>query len=563
MKFSLTLIELRASISLKLSTFQKAVSMEILLLFFLITTYALGAFSFSEEFDHYPFPSNFLFGTASSSYQYEGAYLSDGKGLSNWDVFTHKPGSTHDGSNGDVTVDQYHRYLEDVDLMEAIKVNSYRFSISWARILPKGRFGEVNLAGIDYYNRLIHALLLRGIQPFVTLFHLDFPQELEDRYGGWLSPQSQEDFVLFADICFKSFGDRVKYWTTFNEPNLQVSLGYRKGKHPPCRCSGKFGNCSEGDSEKDPFVAAHNIILSHAAAVDIYRNRYQAEQGGQIGIVVHVDWFEPYSNSVADKLAAERAQSFSMNWILDPIFFGKYPKEMEVILGSTLPKFSSNDKAKLNRGLDFIGINHYAGYYVRDCISSVCESGPGTSATEDLYQQTAQKDGVPIGELTPFDFLNVYPQGMKKTLTYVKDRYNNTPMFITENGYGNFYDPNNTKEEYLNDIKRINYMSGHLNNLGESIREGADVRGYFAWSLLDNFEWLYGFTVRFGLYHVDFATQKRTPKLSASWYKHFIEKHKTESIIPEHDMDTRNWNKQFKANMLRTVGSEGRMKNLD
>ncbi|TKY54030.1 Beta-glucosidase 46 [Spatholobus suberectus] len=449
--------------------------------------------------------------------------------------------------------------------MEAIKVNSYRFSISWARILPKGRFGEVNLAGINYYNRLIDALLLKGIQPFVTLFHFDIPQELEDRYGGWLSPQSQEDFQFFADICFKFFGDRVKYWVTFNEPNYLVPLAYRKGLFPPCRCSSKFGDCSEGDSEKEPFVAAHNMILSHAAAVDIYRNKYQTEQGGKIGIVLHCDWFEPLSNSTADKLATERAHSFSNNWILDPIFFGKYPKEMEMILGTILPKFSSNDQAKLRRGLDFIGINHYASYYVRDCISSVCESGQGVSTTEGLYQQTALKNGVPIGELTPFDWLNVYPRGMKEILIYLKDTYNNTPTFITENGYGILNDADLTEEEYLNDFKRIEYMSGHLDNLMAAIREGADVRGYFAWSLLDNFEWKFGFSVRFGLHHVDFATLKRTPKLSASWYKHFIEKHITESIVPEHDRENRNWNKQFKANTkLRTlVKPEPRMKNLD
>ncbi|XP_017441348.1 beta-glucosidase 46 [Vigna angularis] len=467
----------------------------------------------------------FLFGTASSSYQYEGAYSSDGKGLSNWDVFSHTTGSIDDGSNGDVAVDQYHRYQEDVDLMEAMKVNSYRFSVSWARILPQGRFGEVNLAGINYYNRLIDALLLKGIQPFVTLFHFDIPQELEDRYGAWLSPQSQEDFQFFADICFKSFGDRVKYWVTFNEPNYLIPLAYREGQFPPCRCSGNFGNCSEGDSEKEPFVVAHNMILSHAAAVDLYRNKYQNEQGGKIGIVLHCDSFEPLSNSTADKLATERAQSFIINWILDPILFGKYPKEMEMILGTILPKFSSNDKVKLRRGLDFIGINYYASYYVRDCLSSVCGHGKGVSRTEGSYEQTVLKNGVPIGELTPFEWLNVHPEGMKKILIYLKDRYNNTPMFIAENGYGTLYDPDVTEKEYLNDYKRIEFMSGHLDNLMAAIREGADVRGYFVWSLLDNFEWKYGFSVRFGLYHVDFSTLKRTPKLSASWYKFFIEKY--------------------------------------
>ncbi|MFQ6643832.1 hypothetical protein Gotur_017871 [Gossypium turneri] len=170
------------------------------------------------------FPPNFLFGTASSAYQYEGGYLSDGKGLNNWDVYTHRPGKVIDGSNGDVAVDHYHRYLEDIDLMEPLGVNSYRFSISWARILPKGRFGNVNVAGIDFYNNLIDALLLKGIKPFVTLTHIDLPQEIEDRYGSWLSPESQLDFAYFADICFKSFGDRVKYWVTFNEPNFQVKV---------------------------------------------------------------------------------------------------------------------------------------------------------------------------------------------------------------------------------------------------------------------------------------------------------------------------------------------------
>ncbi|RDX58671.1 Beta-glucosidase 46, partial [Mucuna pruriens] len=556
----ISLLTLRTSLQEKQNnvmgfcTCQKGVAMEILLFLFICSLTAI-----SEGLDQSPpLPTNFLFGTASSSYQYEGAYLSDGKGMSNWDVFTHKPGSVSDGTNGDIAVDQYHRYLDDIDLMEAIKVNSYRFSISWARILPS-RFGEVNLAGIDYYNRLIDALLLKGIQPFVTLFHFDIPQELEDRYGAWLSPQSQEDFQLFADICFKSFGDRVKYWVTLNEPNYVIPLAYRLGTFPPCRCSSKFGNCSDGDSEKEPFVAAHNMILSHAAAVDIYRNKYQTEQGGKIGIVLHCDSFEPLSNSTADKLATERAQSFSINWVLDPILFGKYPKEMEMILGTILPKFSSNDKAKLKTGLDFIGINHYASYYVRDCISSVCESGKGVSTTEGLYQQTALKDG------TPFDWLNVYPRGMKKILIYLKDRYNNTPMFIAENGYGNLNDPDLSEEEYLNDFKRIEYMSGHLDNLMAAIREGADVRGYFAWSLLDNFEWKFGLSVKFGLHHVDFATLKRTPKLSASWYKHFIEEHITESIVPKHDREKRNWNKQFKANdKLRTLVSPGpRMKKLD
>ncbi|XP_054777317.1 beta-glucosidase 46-like isoform X5 [Prosopis cineraria] len=450
-----------------------------------------------------------------------------------------------DASNGDVAVDHYHRYLEDIELMDAIKVNSYRFSLSWARILPKGRFGEVNLAGVDFYNRLIDALLLKGIQPFVTLTHFDMPQELESKYGGWLSPQSQEDFEFYAELCFKLFGDRVKHWTTFNEPNLQVSFSYRSGNFPPSRCSKPFGDCIEGDSESEPFVAAHNIILSHAAAVDIYRTKYQRGQKGRIGIVLQAAGYEPISNSTADKMASERAQSFTFNWFLDPIIFGKYPAEMEKILGTILPKFSSTEMIKLNKGLDFIGINYYTSYYVQDCSSSTCEPGTGVTRTEGLYLRSTEKNGLPIGEPTTVGWC-VYPRGMEKVITYVKDRYNNIPMFITENGYGETDQPNSTLEEHINDVKRMKYMKDHLNTLLSAIRKGADVRGYFAWSLLDNFEWTYGYTRRFGLYHVDYSTLKRTQKLSARWYKQFITKHKTKAFRPEHDREQENQYRQFK-----------------
>ncbi|KAI6704493.1 hypothetical protein NL676_007455 [Syzygium grande] len=440
-------------------------------------------------------PSNFLFGTASSSYQFEGAYRSDGKGPSNWDVFAHEPGNIIDGSNGDIAVDHYHRYPEDIRLMESLGVNSYRFSISWARILPKGRFAEVNMAGIHYYNRLINSLLQRGIQPFVTLTHFDIPQELEDRYGGWLSPKSQEDFGYFADICFEHFGDRVKYWVTFNEPNIQTTLAYRWGEFPPAHCSAPFGNCTLGDSETEPFIVAHNMIISHATAVNIYRTKYQKEQGGIIGIVIHAAWFEPISNSLADKLAAERAISFFMSWFLDPIIFGKYPAEMIEILGSILPEFSRSDQQKLKSGLDFIGINHYTSYYVQDCILSICEPG----------------------QPTDLEWLNVYPQGMENMVMVKKD------------------DLKLTDEKPLEDLKRVEYMAGHLSALLSAVRKGADVRGYFAWSLLDNFEWRFGYTERFGLHRVNFTTLKRTPKLSASWYKRFIAEHNIRTIIhPDH-----------------------------
>ncbi|CAI0468208.1 unnamed protein product [Linum tenue] len=410
-----------------------------------------------------PFPSSFLFGTASSSYQFEGAYLSDGKGLNNWDVFTHTPGNIADGTTGDIAVDHYNRYLEDLDLMSYLGVNSYRFSISWARILPKGRFGVVNQAGIDHYNNLINGLLQRGIQPFVTLVHYVIPQELEDRYRAWLSPQIQEDFRYYAQVCFRSFGDRVKHWVTFNEPNVAAIRSYRSGISPPSRCSGSFGNCSHGDSETEPFIAAHNMILSHAAAVNLYRTKYQKEQGGSIGLVLNALWYEPISDSIEDQLAVERALAFFMNWFLDPAIFGRYPKEMRQILGSKLPEFSSYESRLLRRiGLDFIGINQYTSFYAKDCLFSSCEQGPGASKTEGLALRLEQKNGSYIGTPTGVDWIFVYPQGMENIVTYIKERYNNVPMYITENGFGQ-------TQDLLNDVKRVDYMNSYLDALETAV----------------------------------------------------------------------------------------------
>ncbi|KAM3362606.1 beta-glucosidase 18 [Capsicum galapagoense] len=464
--------------------------------------------------------TNFLFGTASSCYQFEGAYLSDGKGLNNWDVFTHEPGHIRDGSNGDVAVDQYNRYLEDIKLMADMGVNSYRFSISWARILPKGTFGDINMAGIEHYNRLIDALLQKGIQPFVTLTHYDIPQELEERYGGWLSSRIRDDFGYYADICFKYFGDRVKYWTTINEANLMADRGYRLGTYPPARCSGVFGNCSAGDSEKEPFIAAHNMILSHASAVRIYRTTYQERQGGMVGISLDTQWYEPYSNSSEDIAATQRARSFYVNWFLDPIILGRYPIEMVQILGSNLPSFSKSDLSKLSYGLDFIGINYYTGKYVKDCLYSACEHGKTWS--EGSYFVTTEKDGVYIGQPTVVDWLFLYPQGMKKIVMYMNERFNNTPIVITENGIAENDNLNPSIMDTLNDIQRVNFMHSYLNSLANAISEGADVRGYFVWSLLDNFEWLDGYSLRFGLHYVNYTNLQRIPKLSATRYKQLM-----------------------------------------
>ncbi|KAH9318530.1 hypothetical protein KI387_020299, partial [Taxus chinensis] len=443
----------------------------------------------------------------------EGAYLEDGKGLSNWDVFTHThPGNITDGSNGDIADDQYHRYMEDTKLMESLGVDSYRFSISWSRVLPAGR-GTVNLDAITFYNNLIDTLLLKGIEPFVTLNHYDLPQQLEDAYAGWLSPHVIKDYEAFVDVCFKAFGDRVKYWATFNEPNIFVEAGYMKGEFPPCRCSWPYGNCTDGNSEIEPYLAAHNVLLSHGAAVDIYRRKYQSVQGGYIGIVICAEWYEPLRSIPDDIAAVHRLLAFDTAWFLDPIVFGKYPPEMRRVLGRRLPTFSAELSVKMKGSFDFIGINHYSALYAKDCIFSSCL--PITNLPDAMVYTTGERNGIPIGEPTAMEDSFVVPYGIEKIVMYVKERYNNPVIMITENGYAQENEPSAPLSDVLNDTGRVNQMKSYLTYLAAAMRKGADVRGYYVWSILDNFEWLYGYTKRFGLHYVDYATQKRYPKLSA------------------------------------------------
>ncbi|KAJ4759700.1 Beta-glucosidase [Rhynchospora pubera] len=477
-------------------------------------------FSFVQGLDRSDFPDSFLFGTATSSYQIEGAYLEGNRGLSNWDIFSHIPGNIKDGSNGDIADDHYHLYMDDIELMQSLGVNSYRFSISWSRILPKGRFQEANQVGIDFYNKLIDALLLKGIEPFVTLYHYDIPQYLEDKYGAWLNPEIQKDFGYYAEVCFREFGDRVKYWATFNEPNVIIKKGYLVGTYPPLRCSAPFGECLSGNSSVEPYVAAHNLILSHATAVEVYKKKYQAKQGGTIGIVMSTTWYEPLQNSTADWLATNRLLAFDVPWFLDPIILGDYPSEMRQMLGFNLPTFSYEDKLKLRYKIDFIGVNHYTTLYVKDCLYSLCET-TGYDGNAFVFT-TGERNGLPIGTPTAMPTFYVVPHGLEMMVNYIKERYNNIPMFLTENGYAQGVSNNTSARDFVNDVDRVDYLSKYLGSLLKTIRNGADVRGYFIWSLIDNFEWLYGYTLRFGIHYVDFTTQERTPKLSAMWYKEFL-----------------------------------------
>ncbi|CAK9313152.1 unnamed protein product [Citrullus colocynthis] len=279
-----------------------------------VVVVVLGIQICSAQITRSSFPSGFVFGTASSAFQYEGAVKEDGRGPTIWDKFSHSVGKVLDFSNADVAVDQYHRYPEDIKLMKDMGMDAYRFSIAWSRIFPNGT-GEINQVGVDHYNNFINALLANGIEPYVTLYHWDLPQALEDKYTGWLSPQIINDFAVFAETCFQKFGDRVKHWITFNEPHTFATQGYDVGLQAPGRCSILHHlTCRNGNSATEPYIVGHNILLSHATVSDIYRRKYKRAQKGVMGISLDVIWFEPGSNSTEDIAASQRAQDFQLGW---------------------------------------------------------------------------------------------------------------------------------------------------------------------------------------------------------------------------------------------------------
>ncbi|XP_031491977.1 beta-glucosidase 6 [Nymphaea colorata] len=470
------------------------------------------------------FPQGFVFGTASAAYQYEGAYKEDGKGMSVWDKFSHTFGKVIDFSNGDVTVDQYHRYEEDVQLMADMGMDAYRFSIAWSRIFPNGS-GTINQAGVDHYNNLINALLAKGIQPYITLYHWDLPQALDDEYGGWLSPEIVDDYANYAETCFRLFGDRVKYWITFNEPHTFTIQGYDVGLHAPGRCSVLLHlYCKSGNSATEPYIVAHNVLLSHAKAVDIYRRKYKAQQNGSIGITLDVMWFTPISNSTEDIEATQRAQDFQFGWFMDPLFTGDYPSSMRSRVGSRLPKFTEDEAKLVNGSLDFVGINHYTTYYGKNNSTNIV----GTLLRDSLSDAGAIcqpfKDGKAIGDKASSIWLFIVPEGMRHLMNYIKNKYGNPTVIITENGMDDSNNPLIPLKEALKDEKRIKYHNDYLTNLLAAIKEdGCNVKGYFVWSLLDNWEWTAGFTSRFGLYFVDYNNNlTRHAKDSVKWFTDFL-----------------------------------------
>ncbi|CAN4110461.1 unnamed protein product [Withania somnifera] len=361
---------------------------------------SVPSYNVSVPFNRSSFPSDFIFGTASAAYQYEGAANEDGKGPSIWDTFTHNhPERIADHSNGDIGIDFYHRYKDDIKLMKFEGLNGFRFSISWSRVLPYGKLCRgVNKEGIDFYNNLINELLAKGIQPMVTLFHWDLPQVLEDEYLGFLNSQIIYDFRDYAELCFKEFGDRVKLWTTINEPGGYALTGYDLGIFPPMRCSSwRTTGCLAGNSSTEPYIVAHHFLLAHAQTAKLYREKYQASQKGEIGIVLVASWFEPYSKTKKDVDATQRAIDFTLGWFIHPLTYGDYPEVMSKIVGNRLPKFTTEQAEMVKGSSDFMGLNYYTTMYVANI--NATRNKENISYVSDIQvNQTVERNGKLIGE---------------------------------------------------------------------------------------------------------------------------------------------------------------------
>lgn len=439
------------------------------------------------------FPDGFVWGAATSSYQIEGAFEADGKGASVWDMFCLKTGAVYQNENGNVACDHYHLYPQDVALMQEMGLQAYRFSISWPRVLPDG-VGKVNEAGLGFYDRLVDALLAAGIEPYGTLFHWDFPYELYCR-GGWLNRDSVDWFADYAQVVVSCLGDRVKNWMTLNEPNVFIELGYLKGEHAP---GDKLGFAQV-------LRAGHHALLAHGKATQAIRS--SSPGPCKVGIAPTIAPGIPES---PDDLEAARIATFAMHrkslwpvtWWLDPVFLGHYPQDGLEKFGADMSFIKPGDMELIQEPQDFLGINIYHGPQIRQDAQGVPEPVLPASGSP----RTAL--GWPV---TP-DALYWGPR-------FLWERYA-APIFITENGLGNLDWV--SLDGKVHDPQRIEFSTRYLLALRRAIADGAQVIGYFHWSLMDNFEWAYGYNQRFGLIHVDYVTQKRVLKDSAYWYRKVI-----------------------------------------
>lgn len=447
---------------------------------------------FADAASDFVFPKGFFWGTSTASYQIEGAWKEDGKGESIWDRFAHTPGKIKNGDTGDVACDSYHRWRDDIALMRAMNLNSYRFSIAWPRIQPTGS-GAVNSTGMDYYSKLVDTLLESRIRPLVTLYHWDLPQTLEDA-GGWPNRDTAARFADYVHVVAQMLGDRVNDWTLFNEPAAFVDLGYLEGTHAPGR-----------QSLFDFLRASHVVNLAQGAG---FRALKSVHPNSRVGTALSMSPSQPASNSDEDKLAAERAHAITNVWFLEPALRGSYPDAF-TYLPETIMGIHSGDMEKIRAPLDFIGINLY--------YRTIC-SAPGAlervgHAQEWLFPVNMQ--GGTAGPKTSIGW-EVWPDAIYEMITRITRDYNRPAIEVTESGCAYNDGPDANGE--IHDARRITYHRDYLAAVGRAISEGADVRGYSAWSLMDNFEWAEGFSQRFGLAYTNFKTGKRTIKDSGRWY---------------------------------------------
>jgi beta-glucosidase len=440
------------------------------------------------------FPDGFAWGTATASYQIEGAVEEGGRSPSIWDTFSHTPGTIDNGDTGDVADDHYHRYEEDVELMADLGVGWYRFSLAWPRLQPDGR-GALNEAGVDFYSRLIDALLAKGVQPWITLYHWDLPQVLQDA-GGWPARDTAERFAEYAAAVYARLRDRVTYWTTLNEPWVAAFIGHATGRHAP--------------GLQDPEAslrAAHHMLLGHGLATEAMRA--QGDGDSRFGITLSMSPIEPASEDPADVDAARRADGLTNRIFLDPLLRGAYPADtLEDVRGVTDgAHIQDGDEQRINAPLDFLGINYYYRTIVR--------AGDGARDDTSIWPGNADIEPVTRGLPQTEMGWEIDPDGLHALLTRVGRDYPGVPLYVTENGAAMPDEKTNGK---VDDPDRVAYLDSHFRAAHRAIADGVDLRGYFVWSLLDNFEWSFGFSKRFGLIHVDYETLERTPKTSARWY---------------------------------------------
>lgn len=436
-----------------------------------------------------PFPKDFLWGVATSSYQIEGGGLGEGRGECIWHRFSNTPGKTKNGDTGEVACDHLHRYAEDVALMKSLGVQAYRFSISWTRVIPQGT-GTTNPAGLDFYDRLVDELLNTGIQPFVTLYHWDFPQALQDE-GGWANPASPQWFAEYADLMTRRLGDRVRGWITHNEPWCISILSNLMGIHAP--------------GLQDPptaYKVAHHLNLAHGAAIQVIRQNCPTTPAG---IVLNLYPSMPATDSAQDAQAAQLYDGWFNRWFLDPVFKGEYPADMVELLAPALEGIDLSAVKAAAQPMDFLGVNFYTRAVVR------------WDDASPLKFENVDPENVPV---TAMDW-EIYPQGLTDILVRVHQDYQPPAIYVTENGAA-FSDPE-PDNGAVADPDRQAYIQRHFAAAERAIEQGVPLRGYFVWSFMDNFEWAEGYDLRFGIVHVDYITQKRIPKQSALWYRDFIQ----------------------------------------